>query len=285
MRVSALESDEAEAWFMNRLTKLSLTMGALAIVGVINNLSTIRDLASGRSILASVSGRGGRREADWSPVGAPSAKVKAQVFAQFDNECQSETLRILRDLSEKDPKRLRVEFINTSTDEGREASQSAGVTCMMGVLINGHNTYKIQNEKGSRTVQLDGPAGVGRYSSDDLQAAVSQELKAAYGVGLTQTVWTGRPTKAAILGRRESAEIITQFRPAEEAALAFYRKQNGWDPEVIAGPTVVGDHIELVMMKGMTRLARYQYWEGHIVAVQSPGGTWKPVAAKTMGRW
>lgn len=261
---------------MTRIKKLLLFAVGLLVLAVMVNFGTLRDLASGRQTLRGLLGSGTLSANQWDPVGEPSAKVKIQTFAQFNNECHTETLRWIQELAASDPPRLRAEFTNTETQEGKQAAQAVGIGCLMGILINGNNTCEIRSGKTTRVVGFHGPAGM-QYSTEDLRTAIAQEFQAAYGVALARSPTSDQPASARIQGRRASAAIIKEFLPAQEAALAYHASRYGADSETIAGCTVVEDHLEVTILRRTTKLARYQYREGRIVAELAPDGTWHPV--------
>ena len=82
------------------------------------------------------------------PVGAPDAKVRLQAFVASGNPCHGATIATLRAAAEALPNHIRLEFVDTNTDEGRQAAAAAGIHCLSGLLINSKLNLEYQGENG-----------------------------------------------------------------------------------------------------------------------------------------
>mgnify|MGYP001603518317 CR=1 FL=1 len=70
------------------------------------------------------------------PIGSKNAKVVIRTFAQANNSCHDSSIKLMERIGKAVPNRIRIEFLDTGTQEGVAASQHAGISCDAGVTIN-----------------------------------------------------------------------------------------------------------------------------------------------------
>ncbi len=108
---------------------------------------------------------------------AGKAKVTVQAFYP-DNEGHAVIKQLVEQLGRKYPGQVSAEFVDFTSDEGFERWREAGLTCGA-ILINGEQTVKIKEAKGTREVTFMMGMG-GEWTQADLEAAVVQAVAEAY---------------------------------------------------------------------------------------------------------
>jgi hypothetical protein len=120
------------------------------------------------------------------PVGAPDAKVRLQAFVASGNPCHEATIATLRAAAEALPNRIRLEFVDTYSNEGQQAAAAAGIHCMSGLLINSKRNLEYQDKDGKmHGVEFSGPLSM--LSADVLPLVLAYELRSQYGDAVSQS--------------------------------------------------------------------------------------------------
>lgn len=114
-----------------------------------------------------------------APLGSEKAKVRIRVFAGFQNHCHALTMDTFEALGKAAPELLRVEFVNTNSEEGRRAAQQAKVNCEAGLLINGRQRFELEDGP----IEFHGPLGMG-LSPHLVKKVLDHELRQQYGKSL-----------------------------------------------------------------------------------------------------
>lgn len=128
--------------------------------------------------------------------GSPHAKVHVQAYLPFDCLCQGDRMRVLSQAARKYGDRLYIEIIDISSALGAKRFAESGLTCS-GIFINGRQRVRIRKGGKDRKVYLSGsppeeaPSGRGYYTTEDLQAAMDQEMRRVYG----RAVGSSRPAQ------------------------------------------------------------------------------------------
>lgn len=135
------------------------------------------------------------------PIGSENAKVRIKLFAQSMNPCHAPTLDLLKKIGEALPEQIRIEFLDTMTQEGFEARQQAGIPCEVGLLINNQKTVEVERNGQKFQASFHGPISMG-MSPDLLRMALEQELEEQYGKDFTEekqakleAVWKDLPKR------------------------------------------------------------------------------------------
>lgn len=177
---------------MSRVKKLLYVALGLAVVAlIVNGLDPNRFLLrwlKGESTWRAQYVRHFAQAKPIDPVGSPNAKVRIKLFVQSMNPCHAATVDLLKKVAEALPKRIRVEFLDTMTQEGFEARQRAAIACEVGLLINDQKTVKVPYQGQTFQFSFHGPIGMG-MSPELLERAVEQELKKQYGKEITKEEW------------------------------------------------------------------------------------------------
>jgi hypothetical protein len=120
------------------------------------------------------------------PTGAPDAKVRLQAFVASGNPCHGATILTLRAAAEALPKHIRLEFVDTYTNEGQQAAAAAGINCLTGLLINSKRNLEYQDKDGKvQGFEVHGPLSM--LSADVLPLVLAHELRSQYADAVSQS--------------------------------------------------------------------------------------------------
>ncbi|NCO90596.1 MAG: hypothetical protein COZ06_03725 [Armatimonadetes bacterium CG_4_10_14_3_um_filter_66_18] len=144
------------------------------------------------------------------PIGSKDAKVVIETFVQAGNSCHGSSIELMERIGKAAPNRIRVEFLDTNTQDGKTAIEDAGISCDAGVTINGKKEFDIRYKGKPVNFSFHGPIGMD-VSLDYFRAALEQELRDRYGDTLTEkeqkslaAVWKDAPSIIAEEGGHDS---------------------------------------------------------------------------------
>ena len=115
-------------------------------------------------------------------MGSPEAKVLIKLLAPMGPECHQRTLRLLTELAEAEPKRVRVQVFDISKPAGRAESDRERLHCAT-VLVNNRYEFTVPGPNGPRRVVLSQRPNEPRstYNSEDVVTVAKQEIARLYG--------------------------------------------------------------------------------------------------------
>ena len=168
---------------------------AVGIVGGIDYFSeggvafqNLKSVKSGqpRAAFPGAPGHGPQPTKPLPPVGAPDAKVRLQAFVASGNPCHEATIATLLAAAEALPSHIRLEFVDTYTDEGQRAAAAADIHCLSGLLINSKRDFEYQGENGEmRKVEFCRPLST--FSADVFPLVLAHELRSQYADAVSQS--------------------------------------------------------------------------------------------------
>lgn len=110
-------------------------------------------------------------------LGAPDAKVDVLLVVPLNIDCHAPTIEYLKKIAGVCGAQVRVKFLELRSPEAKELFKKASKDVCATVFINGK--YQATNLAGN-AIAFTGPLG-DRYVLDDLRAAITTEMKKAYG--------------------------------------------------------------------------------------------------------
>jgi hypothetical protein len=114
----------------------------------------------------------------WFEAGPPEAKVRILAFFPMD-DYRKPVLDLLKELARQYHGKVYVKCTDIRTPEGQQARQRAG-GIGTGLLIDGQGTMTIQAKPNPYSRDFNQDMGT-FWTSDDLKAAVAQEVARVYG--------------------------------------------------------------------------------------------------------
>jgi hypothetical protein len=125
-------------------------------------------------------------------VGPQDAKVRIVAFYPIDDEHKA-LMDLLKSLAKQYPGKVYVKYTDPRTMEGQQAFEAARMT-VVGLMVNTKKELTINAKPTPYTVDFS--QEMGRYwTSDDLKAAVAQEVATAYGKGAAAATARSRRRK------------------------------------------------------------------------------------------
>ncbi len=110
------------------------------------------------------------------PVGPEDAPVKIVSYLATDNSCHENTSWTLADVANAYKGKVRLEFVDMASKEGRKEADALGIACDSGLVINGKTELTIGTGKKTRKVRFFGPIDEHEYGMADLCAAIDYLL-------------------------------------------------------------------------------------------------------------
>jgi hypothetical protein len=93
---------------------------------------------------------------------------------------------MLRAAAEALPNRIRLEFVDTYTDEGQRAAAAAEIHCLSGLLINSKRDLEYRGENGvMQKVEFSRPLST--FSADVFPLVLAHELRSQYADAVSQS--------------------------------------------------------------------------------------------------
>lgn len=116
--------------------------------------------------------------------GSPEARLQVRAFLPFDCLCQGDRVRVFSASARKYGDAICIELINMDSRAGSRHFDEAGLSCS-GLFLNGRQKLKVTLGGKTRAITFTGPPveetpGKASYSSEELQAAIDQEMARLY---------------------------------------------------------------------------------------------------------
>ena len=182
-----------------------LAIPVLLIVAVAANFGSVRAVVSGersiRSILLGLTHVPRPDEKEMlgfqlpADVGSEDANVALEVFLQEGVGCHTSSLFTGIAISEIDPDRIRVDFVDTTTQDGHERLNEVKMGCEQGMAVNGKVKFTVPaagdeaGDRKGRVVYLNGGHGKEKWSPTDLFHVLDAALAEGYdGDGMSVAV-------------------------------------------------------------------------------------------------
>ncbi len=110
-------------------------------------------------------------------LGSPEAKVLVKVLAPLGTECHQKTVELLKELSQREPKRLWVQVFDPGTVEGKAEMMRERLHCAT-VLINNRFEFTLGDRKVTLSHRPNDPKST--YNSEDVITIAQQEIARVY---------------------------------------------------------------------------------------------------------
>jgi len=179
------------------LRKAAILLPVLIIVAVAVNWSSVVGVAKGektlKGVLYGMANEGSIEFIGWKlpdDAGAEDAKVLVEIFVTAGDPCHIDSAFLGYGLGKVDPKRIRIEFRDTSIPSVRTRFNELKIGCEQGMAVNGKTKFKVTRddpETGQKeeTHYLTRDAG---YNFTDFYAILDGELQEVYdgeGIGMS----------------------------------------------------------------------------------------------------
>lgn len=140
--------------------------------------------------------------------GPKDAKVKVVAIIP-PSGCQMPNFKVLKEIAEAEPKRVRIEIYNMNSEKAYEVASQYGATCAS-IFVNDKNQFTIKSGDETRNVIFKQSPG-GYYQSADLIEVVHEELKKSYGKGFNEkTLQELRAKSGKFVGGYAGEEVSTE---------------------------------------------------------------------------
>jgi hypothetical protein len=152
------------------------------------------------------------------PSGSEKAPIQMLVFIKGGDECHTPGVQMVEGAKWRYPGQLRVVYYDTRDPENARKALAQKISCTMGVVLNGSTSFKMPGRGSYGLVDFQGPPTHGKYTMDDLYAAIEMLLKEkginvtavtqapaagnseAPALGIGSAAGGGRPSQAAPTG-------------------------------------------------------------------------------------
>jgi hypothetical protein len=114
-------------------------------------------------------------------LGSSEARILVKLLAPLAPQCHRDTARLLMELGQQEPERVRIQIFDMMTPAGREEVNRERLHCAT-VLVNNRYRFALHTPEGPREVAFhrrpNGPRSL--YNSEDVIAVVRQEIARLY---------------------------------------------------------------------------------------------------------